>query len=95
MKNKKELMIMKEKTIFPREEKSEVLFDKILNDPWAYNKLFQTFCNNLFCNDDSEAILSPLQFTEALFNCYSNKEDRKSTRLNSSHSRRSRMPSSA
>ena len=36
-------MIMKEKTIFPREEKSEVLFDKILNDPWAYNKLFQTF----------------------------------------------------
>ena len=56
---------MKEKTIFPREEKSEVLFDKILNDPWAYNKLFQTFCNNLFCNDDSEAILSPLQFTEA------------------------------
>lgn len=46
-------MIMKEKTIFPREEKSEVLFDKILNDPWAYNKLFQTFCNNLFCNDDS------------------------------------------
>ena len=31
-------MIMKEKTIFPREEKSEVLFDKILNDPWAYNK---------------------------------------------------------
>ena len=51
---------MKEKTIFPREEKSEVLFDKILNDPWAYNKLFQTFCNN--------------QFTEALFNCYSNKD---------------------
>ena len=35
---------MKEKTIFPREEKSEVLFDKILNDPWAYNKLFQTIC---------------------------------------------------
>ena len=65
---------MKETTIFPREEKSEVLFDKILNDPWAYNKLFQTFCNNLFCNDDSEAILSPLQFTEALFNCYSNKD---------------------
>lgn len=65
---------MKEKTIFPREEKSEVLFDKILNDPWAYNKLFQTFCNNLFCNDDSETILSPLQFTEALFNCYSNKD---------------------
>ena len=65
---------MIEKTIFPREEKAEVLFDKILSDKWAYNKLFQTFCDNLFCNDDSEAILSPLQFTEALFNCYSNKD---------------------
>ena len=44
---------MIEKTIFPREEKAEVLFDKILSDKWAYNKLFQTFCDNLFCNDDS------------------------------------------
>ena len=41
---------MIEKTIFPREEKAEVLFDKILSDKWAYNKLFQTFCDNLFCN---------------------------------------------
>ena len=65
---------MKEKTIFPREEKSEVLFDKILSDKWAYNKLFQTFCDNLFCNDDSGTDLSPLQFTEALFNCYTNKD---------------------
>ena len=39
---------MIEKTIFPREEKAEVLFDKILSDKWAYNKLFQTFCDNLF-----------------------------------------------
>ena len=31
---------MIEKTIFPREEKAEVLFDKILSDSWAYNKLF-------------------------------------------------------
>ena len=61
---------MIEKTIFPREEKAEVLFDKILSDKWAYNKLFQTFCDNLFCNDDSGTDLSPLQFTEALFNCY-------------------------
>ncbi len=65
---------MIEKTIFPREEKSEVLFDKILSDKWAYNKLFQTFCDNLFCNDDSGTDLSPLQFTEALFNCYTNKD---------------------
>ena len=56
---------MIEKTIFPREEKAEVLFDKILSDKWAYNKLFQTFCDNLFCNDDSGTDLSPLQFTEA------------------------------
>ena len=65
---------MIEKTIFPREEKAEVLFDKILSDKWAYNKLFQTFCDNLFCNDDSGTDLSPLQFTEALFNCYTNKD---------------------
>ena len=65
---------MEEKTLFPREEKSDVLFNKILNDPWAYNKLFQTFCDNLFCNDDSDTMLSPLQFTKALFNCYSNKD---------------------
>lgn len=65
---------MKEKTIFPREEKSEVLFDKILKDPWACNKLFQTFCDNLFCNDDSEVTITPAEFTKALFNCYSNKD---------------------
>ena len=40
---------MDENTLFPREEKTDVLFNKILNDPWAYNKLFQTFCDNLFC----------------------------------------------
>ena len=65
---------MIEKTIFPREEKAEVLFDKILSDKWAYNKLFQTFCDNLFCNDDSGTEISPLEFTEALFNCYINKD---------------------
>lgn len=30
---------MAEKTIFPREEKADVLFNKILNDPWACEKL--------------------------------------------------------
>lgn len=54
---------MIEKTIFPREEKAEVLFDKIKSDSWAYNKLFQTFCDNLFCNDDSGTEISPLEFT--------------------------------
>lgn len=46
---------MKEQTIFPREEKAEVLFQKILNDHWACEKLQETFCNCLFCNDDSDA----------------------------------------
>lgn len=39
---------MKEQTIFPREEKAEVLFQKILNDHWACEKLQETFCNCLF-----------------------------------------------
>ena len=65
---------MDENTLFPREEKTDVLFNKILNEPWAYNKLFQTFCDNLFCNDASVTTLSPLQFTKSLFNCYSNKD---------------------
>lgn len=34
---------MDENTLFPREEKTDVLFNKILNDPWAYNKLFRHF----------------------------------------------------
>ena len=29
---------MDENTLFPREEKTDVLFNKILNEPWAYNK---------------------------------------------------------
>lgn len=39
---------MAEKTIFPREEKSEALFKKILSDPWACEKLQETFCKYLF-----------------------------------------------
>ena len=53
---------MDENTLFPREEKTDVLFNKILNEPWAYNKLFQTFCDNLFCNDASVTTLSQLLF---------------------------------
>ena len=58
---------MKEQTIFPREEKAEVLFQKILNDHWACEKLQETFCNCLFCNDDSDAGISPAEFSLALF----------------------------
>ena len=70
---------MKEKTIFPREEKSEVLFDKILNDPWAYNKLFQTFCNNLFCNDDSEEYKNTVHEKDYqhFYNIYKNLDNNK------------------
>ncbi|MFR1493316.1 MAG: DUF4866 family protein, partial [Eubacterium ventriosum] len=35
---------MREGTIFPREEKTEVLFQKILNDTCACEKLQETFC---------------------------------------------------
>ena len=65
---------MKEKTIFPREERSDILFQKILNDSWACEKLQETFCQHLFCNDDHETPLSPKEFTQALFNSYSNRD---------------------
>lgn len=65
---------MKKQTIFPREEKAEVLFQKILNDHWACEKLQETFCNCLFCNDDSDAGISPAEFSLALFNAYTNRD---------------------
>ena len=49
---------MAEKTIFPREEKSEALFKKILSDPWACEKLQETFCKYLFCSEDEATPLS-------------------------------------
>ena len=33
--------IMEEKTLFPREEKSEILFKKISEDKWACEKLME------------------------------------------------------
>ena len=61
---------MEEKTIFPREEKSEILFEKILRDPWACEKLMDTFCNYLFCNDDFDCNLSPEEFAKSLLAAY-------------------------
>lgn len=61
---------MENKTIFPREEKSEILFNKILADPWACEKLKDTFCNYLFCNEDAEYNLTPEEFTKALLTAY-------------------------
>ena len=57
---------MKEKTIFPREERSDMLFQKILNDSWACEKLQETFCQHLFCNDDHETPLSPKEIIQFL-----------------------------
>ena len=53
---KKGCSCMREGTIFPREEKTEVLFQKILDDPWACEKLQETFCNYLFCDDEIDTI---------------------------------------
>ena len=81
---------MKEQTIFPREEHADVLFQKILADPWACDKLFETFCNDLFSNDELEDSLSADEFCQALFRAcllYTSPSPRDRTR--------SRMPSSA
>ena len=61
---------MEKTTIFPREEKAEILFNKILSDPWACEKLMNTFCNYLFCNEDVNYDLTPKEFTKALLTAY-------------------------
>ena len=43
---------MSEKTMFPREDHTEMLFQKILNDPWACDRLMETFNENLVYNDE-------------------------------------------
>ena len=45
---------MSEKTMFPREDHTEMLFQKILNDPWACDRLMETFNENLVYNDEFE-----------------------------------------
>ena len=65
---------MKNSTFFPREERADVLFEKILHDPWACERLQETFCNYLFCNDEFDSSLSSQDFSEALFDAYQNKD---------------------
>ena len=67
---------MKEKTLFPREEKSEILFKKISEDKWACEKLMETFCSYLFSNDGVDLPDNPsaVEFTQALFNSYRNRD---------------------
>ena len=72
--SRKGVSCMREGTIFPREEETEVLFQKILDDPWACEKLQETFCNYLFCDDEINSYLSPLEFSQALFNAYHNRD---------------------
>ncbi|MCH3972435.1 MAG: DUF4866 domain-containing protein [Oscillospiraceae bacterium] len=67
-------------TIFPREEKPELLFQKILADPRACERLRETFYNALDEAEDTEGneicgdSLSAEQFTKALFDAYDNKD---------------------
>lgn len=65
---------MKESMIFPREEKTEILFQKILEDPWACEKLQETFCNSCLCGEETDEIFSPDQFSKALFTAYRNRD---------------------
>ena len=67
---------MEEKTLIPREEKSEILFKKISEDKWACEKLMETFCSYLFSNDGVDLPDSPssTEFAQALFNSYRNRD---------------------
>lgn len=62
-------------TIFPREEKTSLLFQKILDDPEACKRLSETFYGEI--DPDQEDIggyLEPRQFAEALFRAYTNRD---------------------
>ena len=59
---------MKEKTIFPREERSDMLFQKILNDSWACEKLqdlsafLMAICQNTLFDLLRNSFLIPYRF---------------------------------
>ena len=61
---------MSEKTMFPREDHADILFQKILNDPWACDRLMETFNENLVYNDEFDVSLPAEKFAKALFNAY-------------------------
>ena len=61
-------------TIFPREEKAEMLFDKILANPEACRRLKRTFYDAIDSGDEFVTENLPAkQFTAALFDAYENK----------------------
>lgn len=72
--SKKDVCKMSEKTMFPREEHTDMLFQKILNDPWACGRLAETFSENLVYNDEFEVSVPAHKFAESLFNAYKNRD---------------------
>lgn len=64
---------MAEKTIFSREENTEALFKKILNDTWACERLQETF-SDYISGDDIKEPLSPEKFAGMLLNSYDNRD---------------------
>ena len=64
-------------TIFPREEKAEQIFDKILENPKACDRLKNTFFEAIPSAEESEgagADIPGTVFAAALFNAYENKD---------------------
>ena len=61
--------------IFPREEKAEYLFDKILENPQACERLMETFYESVESDGEySGEVLPPEKFAKALFDAYKNKD---------------------
>lgn len=64
-------------TIFPREEKAEQIFEKILQDPYACDRLKKTFFENIPSSEDGDEAGSDIPgniFAGALFQAYENKD---------------------
>ena len=62
-------------TIFPREQKAKMLFEKIKENPQACERLMETFYDALGVGDDYEGNgLSAEQFATALFRSYEEKD---------------------
>lgn len=62
-------------TIFPREEKAELLFEKILSNPKACRQLQQVFYEELESGDEVvHANLSSQEFVASLLSAYANKD---------------------
>lgn len=60
---RKEVRIMP--TIFPREEKAEALFDKIVKDPRACKRLMDAFYEGVACDEDGNIIESDIHISES------------------------------